>query len=69
MHPRIENPRPCKVGCASFYDSSVFELDVRNVELDSQTTSGLFQKLAFELNFDEPTGVALGAPPFLQASW
>lgn len=38
--------------------------------MDSQTTAALwgFQKLAFELNFDEQTGVAMTAPPFLQAA-
>lgn len=46
---------------------------VSTIPLDSASQMlavlGGFQKLAFELNFDEQTGVAFVAPPFLQASW
>lgn len=39
--------------------------------MDSQTTTALwgFQKLVFELNFDERISVAWVAPPFLQGFW
>lgn len=50
---------------------SMIPLDSASQMLDRFTNYlfGVFPKLAFELNFDEQTGVLLVAPPFLLASW